>query len=347
MVRLRPSAERTAAEISAGIVTLTLTTVGNGNSNPVSDQMTINITPAPIVNAGNNITVCANQSTAQLAGVVNNATGGVWSGGSGTFNPSNTNLNATYTPTLGEIAAGNVILTLTSTGNGLCNAVNDQVLITIAPAPVVNAGVDATVCSNNAAVQLAATVSNAGGGIWSGGTGGFSPSITNLNAVYTPSTTELNNGSVTLNLTSTGNGTCAQVTDQIFIVFTQSPVVNAGADATVCANDPTVNLTGSVTIAGGGIWTGGTGTFTPNANAVNATYVPSPAEVSLGTVTLTLTSTQNGTCNPVHDAMTITVIASPVANAGNNIFACSNNPSVQLGGSVAGAGISIHPSGPA
>ena len=327
-----------AAEIAAGTVTLTLTTVGNGISLPVTDQVTITITPAPVVNAGANLTVCANQSTAQLAGVVINATGGVWSGGSGIFNPSNTNLNATYIPTAGEIAVGTVSLTLTSTGNGLCNAVSDAVVINIAPAPVVNAGLDATVCANNAAVQLAATVSNAGGGIWSGGTGGFSPSITALNAVYTPSTTEINNGSVTLSLTSTGNGSCAQVTDQVFIVFTQSPVVNAGADVTVCANGATVNLNGSVTIAGGGVWSGGGGTFSPNANTLNATYTPSAAEVALGTVTLTLTSTQNSLCNAVSDQMTISIIAAPVADAGNNLFVCSNNASVQLGGSVTGAG---------
>ncbi|MBK9146810.1 MAG: gliding motility-associated C-terminal domain-containing protein [Flavobacteriales bacterium] len=326
------------AEIAAGTVTLTLTTVGNGNSNPVSDQVAITITPAPVVNAGANITVCGNQSTAQLAGVVNNAAGGIWSGGAGTFNPSSANLNATYTPSLGEIAAGTVTLTLTSAGNGLCNAVSDQVLITIAPTPLVNAGADATVCSNNAALQLAASVSNAGGGIWSGGTGGFSPSITSLNAVYTPSTTELNNGSVTLNLTSTGNGTCAQVTDEVFIVFTQSPVVNAGLDRTVCSNDPTVLLNGSVTIATGGVWSGGGGTFTPNANTLNATYVPSPAEVALGAATLTLTSTGNGLCNAVSDQMVITIIGAPVANAGSDLFVCSNNPQVQLGGSVSGAG---------
>ncbi|MBK9765121.1 MAG: gliding motility-associated C-terminal domain-containing protein [Flavobacteriales bacterium] len=327
-----------AAERAAGTVTLTLTSVGNGNSNPVSDQIVIAITPAPIVNAGVNISTCANQSTAQLTGVVNNATGGVWSGGSGTFNPSNTNLNATYTPTLGEIAAGTVTLTLSSTGNGLCNGVSDQVLITIAPAPVVIAGVDQTVCSNNSNVQMAGSVSNAGGGIWSGGTGTFSPSINALNAMYTPSTSELANGSVTLTLSSTGNGSCASVSDQMTIFFSQSPVVNAGLDRTVCANDPTVILSGSVTIATGGVWSGGGGSFTPNANTLNATYLPSPAEVALGSATLTLTSTGNGLCNAVSDQMVITIIASPSANAGNNIAVCSNNAQVQLGGSVSGAG---------
>lgn len=144
-----------AAEIAAGSVTLTLTTVGNGNSNPVTDQVVITISPAPVVNAGANLTTCANQPTAQLAGVVNHAGGGIWSGGSGTFNPGNPNLNATYTPTLGEIAAGTITLTLTSTDNGNCNAESDQVVIAIMPAPVVHAGVDRTVCSNNASVQLA------------------------------------------------------------------------------------------------------------------------------------------------------------------------------------------------
>ncbi|MBK7113654.1 MAG: gliding motility-associated C-terminal domain-containing protein [Flavobacteriales bacterium] len=327
-----------AAERAAGTVTLTLTSVGNGNSNPVSDQIVITITPAPIANAGANIAICANQATAQLAGVVNNATGGIWSGGSGTFNPSNTNLNATYTPTLGEIAAGTLTLTLSSTGNGLCNGVSDQVLITIAPAPVVNASVDQTVCANNANVQMAGSVSNAGGGIWSGGTGTFSPSINTLNAVYTPSTSELANGSVTLTLSSTGNGSCVSVSDQMTIFFSQSPVVLAGLDRTVCANDPTVILNGSVTIASGGVWSGGGGTFTPNANTLNASYYPSPAEVALGTATLTLTSTGNGLCNAVNDQMVITIIASPSANAGNDIFVCSNNAQVQLGGSVSGAG---------
>src|SRR5690606_21497448 len=327
-----------AAEIAAGSVTLTLTTVGNGNSNPVSDQMVITITPAPVVNAGTDITICANQPVAQLAGVVNNAGGGIWSGGAGSFDPSNTNLGATYTPTAGEVASGQVVLTLTSTSNGLCNAVADQVVISIVPAPVVNAGTDLTACSNNATVALSGSVSNAGGGIWSGGAGVFSPSVTALGATYTPTAAELANGSVTLTLTSTGNGTCLPVTDQVMVVYAQSPTVNAGADVTVCANDPTVLLGGMVTVATGGVWSGGGGVFIPDNTTLNATYLPSPAEVALGTATLTLTSTGNGLCNPVSDQMVITIIASPVADAGDDLFVCSNNPQVQLGASVTGAG---------
>ncbi|MBL7962840.1 MAG: gliding motility-associated C-terminal domain-containing protein [Flavobacteriales bacterium] len=328
----------TAAERAAGSVTLTLTSTGNGNSNPVSDQVIITITPAPVANAGLNIQSCANQPAVQLAGSVGNASGGIWSGGMGVFTPSSTNLNATYAPSPAEMVAGTVTLMLTTTGNGNCLAVQDQMQIMIAPAPVVNAGPDQSSCANNPALVLAGAVANATGGIWSGGSGVFSPSITAQNATYTPSVSEIASGSVTLSLTSTGNGTCAAVNDQVMLVFTPSPVVSAGAPITVCQNSPTAQLNGSVSIATGGVWSGGTGTFLPNANTLNATYTPSPAELALGTATLTLTSTGNGNCMPVQSQVTITINPAPVANAGADIFVCSNNAQVQLGGSVSGAG---------
>ncbi|HRD52606.1 MAG TPA: hypothetical protein PKY96_08160, partial [Flavobacteriales bacterium] len=98
-------------------MTLTLTTTGNGNCLPVTSNRVITFTPAPIVSAGMNGTVCANASTISLNGSVTGATGGIWSGGTGTFAPNNTTLNATYAPTAAEIAAGSVTLTLTSVGN--------------------------------------------------------------------------------------------------------------------------------------------------------------------------------------------------------------------------------------
>jgi hypothetical protein len=107
-------------------VTLTLTSAGNGNCNAVSDAVTYTITPAPTANAGADQTLCANNASATLGGSFTVATGGIWSGGNGSFSPSTTNVNATYTPTAAEIANGNVTLTLTTTGNGTCVAVTDQ-----------------------------------------------------------------------------------------------------------------------------------------------------------------------------------------------------------------------------
>jgi hypothetical protein len=40
----------------------------------------------------------------------------LWSGGAGSYTPNNTTLNATYTPTAGEIAAGTLTLDLDEHG---------------------------------------------------------------------------------------------------------------------------------------------------------------------------------------------------------------------------------------
>ncbi len=326
-----------AAEIAAGTVTLTLTSTGNGNCIAVSSSKVITITPAPTVDAGANATVCANNAAITLAGAITVATGATWSGGTGTYSPNNTTLNAVYTPSAAERAAGTVTLTLTTVGNGNCNAVSDNVTFTITPAPTANAGSDRTVCANNAVVTLNGSFTVATGGIWSGGAGTFDPSTTNMGAQYTPTAGEISSGSVMLTLTTTGNGTCMAVSDQMTIDFTPAPVVNAGAAVSLCANNAQVSLSGSVTGATGGIWSGGTGTFNPSNTALNATYTPTAAEIAAGTLTLTLTSTGNGTCNPVSSNKVITFTAAPIVDAGANGSVCSNNATISLNGSVTGA----------
>jgi len=322
------------AEITAGFADLTLTTTGNGNCTAVSDVVHITINPPPIVNAGADIIACVNNPSATLNGSIQNSLGGIWSGGAGVFNPNSTTLNAVYTPTPGEILSGSVTLTLTSTGNGNCLAVTDQVTITFSPSPIVDAGVNQTVCGNNSSVSLSGSVINAAGGQWTGGLGIYVPNSNTLNATYTPTMGEILAGNLVLTLTSTGNGTCNAVTDNMTIFFTPSPTANAGVDQSVCANNPTVSLSGFVTIATGGIWSGGTGTYNPNNTSLNTSYTPSPSEISAGSVTLTLTTTGNGNCNPVSDNILITITPSPTANAGIDKNICKNNPDVALHGIV-------------
>lgn len=326
-----------AAEITAGSVTLTLTTTGNGICNQETDNIIITFSPAPTVDAGANQTVCSNNPDATLSGSITTATGGQWSGGAGTFSNVNA-LNATYSPTSAEIAMGSVTLTLTTIGNGNCSPESDVVTINYSPTPVVDAGADQTLCENNANVSLSGSVSIATGGQWSGGLGVFTPNSTSLNTTYTPTASEIASGSLTLVLTSTGNGLCNPESDNITISFTAAPTVDAGTDQSVCANSPNVTLNGSVSIASGGQWSGGSGTFSPNANSLNATYTPSAAEILAGTVTLTLTTTGNGNCSPVSDNVVITIEPEPITNAGANQVSCANNPNVNLAGIITNAG---------
>ena len=327
----------TAAEVAAGSLTLSLETTNNGSCIAVTDMVDITFTPAPIVNAGTDETACANNADVTLAGLVSGAAGGIWSGGSGTFSPSSNALNATYTPTAGEVSAGSIVLTLTSTGNADCNAVTDNMTITYTVAPTSNAGADQILCANNSDVTLSGAITGATGVSWSGGLGAFTPNNTSTNTTYTPTVSEVASGGITLTLTTTGNGSCLAATDDIAITYTAAPTSAAGADVSVCSNNSNVNLAGMVTIASGGVWLGGSGAFAPGNNNLSAVYTPSATEIANGSVALTLETTGNGNCIAVTDAMLITINQEPTANAGPNLTSCGNNPNVNLGGSITNA----------
>jgi len=324
-----------AADTAAGSVKLVLTA---NSCNQSKDTVTITFTPAPVANAGADDNVCANAPNFQLNGAVFLATGGTWSGGSGTFNPSNNVLNPVYTPTAGEISAGFVNLILTTTGNGSCNASTDTMRLTITAPPTVNAGIDQTVCKQAAMTQLQGVVTGGSStGQWSSsGTGSFSPNNNILNGFYTFSPSDTANGFVWIYLISTNNGKCSAVRDSMLITFSNSAFASAGPDIYVCENNLNAVLSGFVT---GGSTTGqwstlGTGTFSPNNTTLNATYQLSSADSAAGQVTLVLQSTNNGSCQPGFDTVNVFVQQEHVAIAGNNIVACPSRNVISLIGQV-------------
>lgn len=285
------------------------------------DTLILHVEPAPIVNASADQTVCANNANVTLDGAVyGGSTTGIWSTlGSGSFLPGPTTLDATYVPSPADTTAGTVTLVLTSTGAASCNIVSDTMVVTITDSPVATiSGADTIyVCSNNPGFSLSGTVFGATStGKWTtSGNGSFSPDNLSLNSTYSPTPTDVAGGILTIYLQSTGNGACLVSKDSIKVVFTPSPVVYAGGDILACTNEPAVILSGSVSGATtSGQWSGGAGTFTPNSATLNAGYVPTAAEVSGGTMVMTLTSTANGGCLAVSDNVQITFITPPFAN---------------------------------
>ncbi|MCX6913690.1 MAG: hypothetical protein NT167_11680, partial [Verrucomicrobia bacterium] len=225
----------------AGTYTVKGTRTGctTGCTLDMSGSAVVTVNPVAAVDAGPDQVVCNDSPTVTLAGAIGGAaTSGTWSGGAGTFTPDNTTLNATYTPTAGEITAGSVTLTLaTDDPAGPCGAVSDAMVITINPVATVNAGADQTVCASSPVVTLAGAIGGAAAsGTWSGGAGTFTPDNTTLDATYTPTAGEITAGTVTLTLaTDDPAGPCGAVSDAVVITINPVGTVNAGADQTVCA----------------------------------------------------------------------------------------------------------------
>ena len=280
----------------------------------------ITIQGNPIANAGGDTISCTNNSTITLGGTVLNAGGGIWSG-SGAFNPSDSTLNATYTPTAAAIALGADTLQLVTYTNGFCPADTDQVIINFYAGPTANTGPDILVCKDTASVPVCATISVASGGTWATTGTGIFASPGSLCTTYTPSTADTTAGTVMLYLTTTGNGNCIAARDTTLVTFTSTPVAVITSGDSACASNP-INLNASVT-TGAGIWTSsGTGSFSPSDTTLSGgVYNPSAADDVAGTVTLIFTSTNNGGCRSKADTINITIIPSPIA-AFSSVSAC-------------------------
>ncbi|MBK7247308.1 MAG: hypothetical protein IPI05_06535 [Flavobacteriales bacterium] len=80
------------------------------------DQVTLTVTPAPVVSAGADITTCSSDPQVPMTGSVQGgSTTGTWStSGTGSFFPSATALNATYMASALDSLNGTVDFTLTS-----------------------------------------------------------------------------------------------------------------------------------------------------------------------------------------------------------------------------------------
>jgi|GEM_PF-5319463 len=206
------------------------------------------------------------------------------------------------------------------------------------------AGPDQTICASTAIAYLTGTLTNCTGQSWTkiGGTGGLANANTTtpfyiLSAMEQSTTVPF---TVIFELTAINN-TCAAIIDQMTLTITPAPKANAGADKSLCVTATGgINLAGSsVTVATGGTWSGGSGFFSPNANTLNATYVPTAAEMVVGNIiNLALTTTGNGTCTASTDAMQITITSGPTVSAGIDKTICAANANVFItGASITGA----------
>jgi gliding motility-associated-like protein len=118
-----------------------------------------------------------------------------------------------------SVGAGTYIVSVTDISG--CIVASDTAVITQDLLPIVaNAGPDQNSCSQTISpMALNGTIQTATGGIWSGGTGIFTPNTTTLNATYTPSALDIANGFVDLTLTTTGNNGCPAGVDIVRLNF--------------------------------------------------------------------------------------------------------------------------------
>ncbi|UPT71451.1 MAG: choice-of-anchor D domain-containing protein [Flavobacterium sp. JAD_PAG50586_2] len=307
-----------SADKTAGSVTLTLT-ASNGGCPNVTSTKTLTITPAPTAVAGTAIITCSSTGAVNITtgASASNQSSVAWtSNGTGTFANASSLTTCTYTPSAADITAGTRTLTLTANGNSPCSSVTSTKNITISRAMTAVAGPTISTCSTAGAINITggSSATNHTLATWtSSGTGIFTNATSLTLCTYNPSIADMTSGSVTLTLTVTNTG-CPSVTSTKTLIIYSAPIPVAGPAMTTCTGYGAVNITGGASAANvtSVLWTSsGTGTFTNATSLTACTYNPSAADITTGSVTLTLTGYATPPCANVTSTKTLTIHTSP------------------------------------
>ncbi len=286
---------------AAGSFTLTYTKV-SAQGCPFSDTMVMTvINPSP-PNGGSDHVVCLNTPAFQLP------TAGNWSG-----SPLVTS-GGVFTPN----AVGIYNLTVSATSGGC--TVTDNVQVSVLALPTINAGSDQNICVGSGA-QLNGTASSSNGSITNVAWGG---SWVSNSTILNPTASPLSTTTYTLYVTDNANCTAS---DEVVINVNAYPIVDAGANNTICSNASPTQLTGFT--PAGGTWSG---------SGVSSSGLFTPTATGNFTLTYSFTSAQNCTAT---DTRVVSVIAPDVINAGSDQNICLNATPVQLlaGGTWSGSAL--------
>ena len=343
-------------------VIVTAEPIGVNCSQNAIDVVNIEFNLAPIVDAGpEEIFVCDDSPVITLENaIVSNEVSFAWSTtGSGTFEGDP--LNRTYIPSVSDLsrdsAADPIILTLSAVGKDGCSEASDEIRFTINKTPTVDIPFDNYEHCALEDLDLSLLSSeikafNYSQVEWShDGEGDFENSNI-LKPIYKPEGSDFNR-IVTLTVIVYGQGGCSAKTveDKFEVEFSQPASVDyqiEGVTLTenleICEGEDSILLDGvvyeNVTTSN---WTIspntidgyiGSGYFLNNGDITQpASYFPTETDFNNGKVTLTITVSNDGDCDPVDKSIVLDLIKRPVITTNNTLFSvCESDPQVQITG---------------
>lgn len=335
-------------------IRLTSSQTGTCTADPIEQEICIQNPPQPIFTL-DKATICAPDivkitNSSVIDNICNTGNTYTWAvTGPGAFNFVNGTNASSAAPEIRFTSRGIYQLTLaiTTASCGTVTSAPQQIVVNETPTSVLSA--DAALCSVNT-YDFNPTTTGPTRTVFTGTALDLSDTYTwnvaggahnfiggNLNTKY-PKIQFLDYGTYTI--TATHTNTCGTVTDTQVISFTPAPTVDAGPDQNICYNETNVTLAGSITGAvTSQVWVGGTGAFSPNRNALNATYTPSTAEKNAGIVTLTLraTTTLPSPCNSIDNDVIINIKPRVIVNSDNSKSICTGANVAYIPTSASGA----------
>jgi gliding motility-associated-like protein len=275
----------TTQAISVGPGTYTVQMTDSMNCSTATDIVTVGAYTLPIsANAGNNQLWCT--VPGQLNGNIVAAGGGQWFNGGGTYVPNDTTMNAYYSPSAGEIAAGTAHLYLVTTNNLGCPADTDDVVITISSYPAPSISGTSPVCTGQTVVYTTPYVAGHSY-TWSVTGGTIITSSANSVTINWPLS-----GSGTVTVTETNPASCDSTTT-ITITIAPQPAPAVTGAVNVCTGSSTTYSITTPTAGDIYAWsvTGGTIVGPSNGTSVTIQWT------SAGSATVSVNESNSSGCN--------------------------------------------------
>lgn len=326
----------TAAPTGTTTYTVTACNDGVGTTCCTTDNVIVTVTPTFTANAGTDITSCA-PSNVTIGGSPTGPAGSTYSwvetGANANIAISGSSTVANPTVAISAGATGSATYTVTVT-NGACVR-TDAVTVTVGTLAV-SAGPDITVCAGQSVTIGGAPTAPAGSTyawtVVSANDADLAISGSTAIANPTVATVASGSGSETYRVTATLSG-CSN-TDDVIVTLDPLPTTPTAtaSPATVCAGTASTLTAAGGAGAGTYSWwtasTGGTLLGTGNTLAVSPTATTTYYIASTNATTL---------CESLRGSVTVTVTATPVANAGADRETCSGT-SFALAGTITNPG---------
>ena len=233
--------------------------------------------------------------------------GGTYSSTAGlTINSS----TGTITPATSAAGPYTITYTVAATGGCALFSTTASITITTAPSATISYAGGPSFCTSSVPVTVSLT--GTAGGTYSSTTG---LTINAGTGTITPSTSAV--GTYLVSYSVTASGGCANYTATTSVTLTAAPTATAGTPVITCSNSGSVNITAgsSATNQSSVLWTssGTAGTISSANSLTAATYTPSAADITAGSVTLTLQANGNAPCGAATSTKTVTITPQAVA----------------------------------
>jgi uncharacterized protein YggE len=317
-----PTSGLNSSTTSSPTVTLT-----NGTLNPTTttyivatakagciskDTVIITVNPTPISNAGADRSFCSDFSV-NLGSTPTGSFDYTWSPTTGLSSATISNPTIGLTNTTSNPVTYTYTLTTTNTLTA-CSA-NDQVLVTVNPLPIANAGMDKSFCSGSTA-GIGSALTSGYTYLWSPTSGLSSSTVANPNLTLTNSTGSPTTASYIVTTTKTG---CIS-RDTVVITVNPLALSDAGSDQTFCSGS-SATLGTSANIDYTYSWSPVTGLGSSTVS--DPTVTRTNGTTSPVTYTYTVTTTNTLTTCVKTDQVIVTVSPLPTVNAGLDKPLCS------------------------